>query len=290
MLSPRMSQCPGSRLWHRAWPRPMSAAKRALRRAVLAWREGRGAAPQLLQTCDACGEERWRPLDRRHGPFELDAHLPRRRADRRSADRRARRRRAGRPARGRQPPARTGSIRAPACRSSCCAATTLADEPVRWRPVREHGLPAWRCRCALARSLPVDDEFSLRVIGCPIHLRRDDDGQDFARVIDDCARCAFFVGIGYAGNDRRRIRFVVATARLRPSGARRCRRRRSTRSRVAKSSLDRNPPRAVALGILPEQERRNGCSTSTCSEISESDERAARSDVFGFSMVSWMRA
>src|SRR5450432_3521048 len=60
----------------------MSAAKRALERAVRAWRDGRGAAPQILRTCDACGEERWRPLDRRHVHFELDAHLAQgRRAD-----------------------------------------------------------------------------------------------------------------------------------------------------------------------------------------------------------------
>ena len=84
-------------------------------------------------------------------------------------------------------------------------AASLADEPQRWRTIREHGLPAWRCRCAGTRSLPVDDDFSLRVIGCPIHLRTDDGTQFYARVIEDCGRCAFFVGIGYLGNDRRRI-------------------------------------------------------------------------------------
>jgi len=83
-------------------------------------------------------------------------------------------------------------------------AATLADEPQRWRTLREHGMPAWRCRCAGTRSLPVDDDFSLRVIGCPIHLRTDGT-QYYARVIEDCGRCAFFVGIGYVGNDRRRI-------------------------------------------------------------------------------------
>jgi hypothetical protein len=80
----------------------------------------------------------------------------------------------------------------------------LAAEPTRWWSVREHGLPAWRCRCAGTRSLPVDDDFSLRVIGCPIRLRSDGD-RHYARVIDDCGRCAFFVGIGYVGGDRRRI-------------------------------------------------------------------------------------
>jgi hypothetical protein len=84
-------------------------------------------------------------------------------------------------------------------------AATLADEPHRWRTIREHGMPAWRCRCAGTRSLPVDDDFSLRVIGCPINLRTDDGQQFYARVIEDCGRCAFFVGIGYAGNDHRRI-------------------------------------------------------------------------------------
>jgi hypothetical protein len=84
-------------------------------------------------------------------------------------------------------------------------AATLADEPHRWRASRENGLPAWRCRCAGTRSLPVDDDFSLRVIGCPINLRSDDGHQFYARVIEDCGRCAFFVGIGYVGNDRRRI-------------------------------------------------------------------------------------
>jgi hypothetical protein len=111
-------------------------------------------------------------------------------------------------------------------------AATLDDEPQRWRTLREYGMPAWRCRCAGTRSLPVDDDFSLRVIGCPIHLRSDawtepgsarrspsregvgtlsgsprsnDGTQYYARVIEDCGRCAFFVGIGYVGNDRRRI-------------------------------------------------------------------------------------
>ena len=81
---------------------------------------------------------------------------------------------------------------------------TLMDEPERWRALREHGLPAWRCRCAGTRALPVDDDFSLRALGCPIQLRTDGT-QYYARVIEDCGRCAFFVGIGYLGNDRRRI-------------------------------------------------------------------------------------
>jgi hypothetical protein len=100
-------------------------------------------------------------------------------------------------------------------------AATLDDEPERWRALREHGLQAWRCRCAGTRSLPVDDDFSLRVIGCPIHLRTSEDGTFFARVIEDCGRCAFFVGIGYAGNDRRRIQlrcgFGAPPAERRPA-------------------------------------------------------------------------
>jgi hypothetical protein len=80
----------------------------------------------------------------------------------------------------------------------------LVGEPERWWTSREHGLPAWRCRCTGTRALHVDDDFSLRVIDCPIRLRSDG-GTPYARVIEDCGRCAFFVGIGYIGNDRRRI-------------------------------------------------------------------------------------
>ena len=118
-------------------------------------------------------------------------------------------------------------------------AATLADEPQRWRTLREHGMPAWRCRCAGTRSLPVDDDFSLRVIGCPIHLRTDGT-QYYARVIEDCGRCAFFVGIGYVGNDRRRIQlrcgYGAPPAERRPAVPRPW----STRISVAKSWLDRN--------------------------------------------------
>src|SRR5262249_38106161 len=80
----------------------------------------------------------------------------------------------------------------------------VGNDPLTWRTLREYNLPGWRCRCAGARSLNVDDDFSLRAIGCPIRLRHDGT-QHFARVIEDCGRCAFFVGIGYLGADRRRI-------------------------------------------------------------------------------------
>lgn len=84
-------------------------------------------------------------------------------------------------------------------------AAALDQAPGRWATLREFGLPAWRCRCVGTHSLAVDDDFSLRALGCPIHLRRDG-SQHYARVIEDCGRCAFFVGIGYVGADRRRIR------------------------------------------------------------------------------------
>ena len=182
----------------------MSSAKRTLQRVIRAWLDGDAAAPLLLRRCEVCGEKSWRPLDERIRRVTIDARLANgMRADALLTDdnggielviqleggsRLANRvdSRAGLPL-------------------IVLRAETLCDEPERWRTVREHGLPSWRCRCAGTRSLPVDDDFSLRVMDCPIHLRTTDDGQFFARVIEDCGRCAFFVGIGYAGNDRRRI-------------------------------------------------------------------------------------
>ncbi|HVZ75327.1 MAG TPA: hypothetical protein VHJ20_23275 [Polyangia bacterium] len=83
----------------------------------------------------------------------------------------------------------------------------LVADPLRWRPLRESGLSRWRCRCAQARPLPVDDAFSLRVLGCPLGLRREDapGASTYASVVHDCARCHFFVGIGYADAGRRRV-------------------------------------------------------------------------------------
>jgi hypothetical protein len=181
----------------------MSAAKRALRKVIRSWLAGKGPTPQLLRRCETCGETTWQPLDGNIRGITLDAHLP-------------------------------GGTRADAVLTGAGGSleliiqfdgksqlpnrvepragmplivlrgATLGDEPERWRTMREYGLPAWRCRCAGTRALPVNDDFSLRAIGCPINLRTDGD-QFFARVIDDCGRCAFFVGIGYAGPDRRRI-------------------------------------------------------------------------------------
>lgn len=186
----------------------MSAAKRTLRRVVQAWREGRGAAPQLLQTCDACGEERWRPLDRRHGVVEADAHLPDgRRADLTLADASGRLRLVVQLADGSRLPNRPESV--PGVPVIVLSGAALAADPLRWRPLRGSGLPRWRCRCALARPLPVDDAFSLRVIGCPLGPRRDG-GEVHASVINDCARCGFFVGIGYADAERRRVSLYCA--------------------------------------------------------------------------------
>jgi hypothetical protein len=65
-------------------------------------------------------------------------------------------------------------------------------------------MPGWRCRCTQAQALPVDDGFSLRAIGCPLKLRKDGP-EPCASVIHDCARCGFFVGIGYADQHRRRL-------------------------------------------------------------------------------------
>jgi hypothetical protein len=181
----------------------MSAAKKALRAALRAWREGLGPAPELLRVCDACGEERWRPLDRRHGHFELDVRLPNgARADLALHDRNGRVRMIVRLTDGSRLPNRPNAVDGVAVVELSGAA--LAADPLRWRPVRERNLPAWRCRCALARPLPVDDAFSLRVLGCPLNLRQEAGGAH-ASVIHDCARCSFFVGIGYADAERRRV-------------------------------------------------------------------------------------
>jgi hypothetical protein len=184
----------------------MSDAKRALRKAVQAWCGGRAEAPQILRACDACGEERWVPVDRRVSGVEVDAHLPHgRRADAILRDAAGRARLVVRLADGSRLPHRaTVADGAPLVELSGAA---LVAEPLRWRPLRDSGLPRWRCRCALARPLPVDDAFSLRVIGCPLALRREDGAAaaTYASVVHDCARCHFFVGIGYADAERRRV-------------------------------------------------------------------------------------
>jgi len=192
----------------------MSSAKRTLRRAVGDWRDGRAPAPQILRTCDACGEERWRTLDRRHARVELDAHLGEgRRADLTLRDAAGRLRLVVQLAGGSRLPNRVEAL--PGVPVVVLDAAAVMADPLRWRPVRERGLPRWRCRCALARPLPVDDAFSLRVIGCPLNLRRDATGgkSPYASVINDCARCSFFVGIGYADAQRRRVSLYCAFGR-----------------------------------------------------------------------------
>ena len=182
----------------------MSSAKRTLRRVIRSWLAGSTSAPLLLRHCEVCGEKSWRPLNDTIQGVTIDAHLPGgKRADAILTD--------GRGEVELVIQLEGGSTLANRIEPRAglplvvLRAATLDDEPHRWRTLREHGLTAWRCRCAGTRSLPVDDDFSLRVIGCPIHLRTDDGNQFYARVIEDCGRCAFFVGIGYVGNDRRRI-------------------------------------------------------------------------------------
>jgi hypothetical protein len=199
----------------------MSAAKRTLLRVVRAWLAGTGPAPQVLRHCDTCSEKAWIPLDARIARAIVDARLPNgARADLLLTD-------------------GDGAVRLvihvdggsrlanrvdPRSGLPLIAlrASSVQDDPLHWHALREFNLPGWRCRCAGARSLSVDDDFSLRALGCPIRLRRDGD-QHFARVIEDCGRCAFFVGIGYAGSDRRRIElkcgFGVPPTERRPAVA-----------------------------------------------------------------------
>ena len=182
----------------------MSSAKRTLRRVISDWLSGKTAPPLLLRHCEVCGEKAWRPLSDTVRAVSIDARLAGgKRADAVLTDDRGQielviQLEGGSKLENRVDP-RAGLPLV------VLRAASLADEPQRLRAIREHGLPVWRCRCAGTRSLPVDDDFSLRVIGCPIHLRTDDGAQFYARVIEDCGRCAFFVGIGYVGNDRRRI-------------------------------------------------------------------------------------
>jgi hypothetical protein len=216
---------------------PMSAAKRALRRALVAWSQGGGPAPQLLLTCDACGEERWRPLDRRHGQIQLDAHLPHgRRADLTLSDGGGRLRFVVQLEGGSRLPSRAEAVAGVPV--VVLDAAEVVTEPLRWRPVRGSALPRWRCRCALAKPLPVDDAFSLRVLSCPINSRRESPAQaggTSASVIHDCARCSFFVGIGYADAQRRRVSLYCAF------GA-------STRPRIGPVPAPRFPSLAVVAG------------------------------------------
>ena len=181
----------------------MSAAKRTLRRVISSWLNGDSQAPQLLRRCETCGEKCWRPLDSGIKHIELDARLANgARADVLLTDDGGDVQLVIQLDGGSRLPNRVDP-RAGLPLVVLRAATLDAD-PARWASLREFGLPAWRCRCAGTRALSVDDDFSLRALGCPIHLRHDGT-QHFARVIEDCGRCAFFVGIGYVGADRRRI-------------------------------------------------------------------------------------
>ena len=219
----------------------MSAAKRALRRALVAWGQGVGPAPQLLLTCDACGEERWRPLDRRHSRVALDAHLPHgRRADLTLSDGAGRLRFVVQLLGGSRLPSRPESV--PGVPVIVLDAGDAQADPLRWRPVRGTGLPRWRCRCSLARPLPVDDAFSLRVLACPINSRREGEAQTgaaSASVIHDCARCSFFVGIGYADPDRRRISLYCSFGAA------------ASRPRIGPAPAPRFPSLSLASGDLP---------------------------------------
>jgi len=178
-------------------------AKRTLHRVVREWLKGVGPAPQLLRHCETCGEKSWRPMDPGVKRSIVDARLPNgARADlllmdgdhgvRLAVQMDGQSRLANRV----EPRSGLPMI--------VLRGSEAGNDPLRWQTLREYNLPGWRCRCAGARSLNVDDDFSLRAIGCPIHLRHDGT-QYFARVIEDCGRCAFFVGIGYLGADRRRI-------------------------------------------------------------------------------------
>lgn len=199
----------------------MSESKRTLHRVVRAWLAGSGPAPQILRHCETCGEKSWRPLEETVRRSIVDARLPNgARADLLLTDGGhgvilAIQVEGGSRLTNRVDP-RSGlpliALRASAIQSN----------PLLWQAAREFNLPGWRCRCAGARSLNVDEDFSLRAIGCPIRLRRDGD-RHYARVIEDCGRCAFFVGIGYAGADRRRVElkcgFGVPPSERRPAVA-----------------------------------------------------------------------
>jgi hypothetical protein len=181
----------------------MSSAKRALQRVIRSWLAGTTSAPHLLRHCETCGERSWQPLPDAVRKVKIDATLPNgSRADALLMDARDNVQMViqldGRSRLANRIDARAG-LPMIVLRSAM-----LVDEPARWWTSREHGLPGWRCRCSGTRTLQVDDDFSLRVRDCPIRLRSDG-GKPYARVIEDCGRCAFFVGIGYVGTDRRRV-------------------------------------------------------------------------------------
>src|SRR5437667_3709095 len=153
----------------------MSSAKRAVRQVIRSWMQGAGPAPRILRRCDACGEEGWRPVERGIRRVEVNARLADgRRADLALYDLRGRPRLIVQLA--------SGSRLANRSEMGAGAPLLVLDggaverDALHWRPLRERGLPKWRCRCAQARALPVDDGFSLRVLGCPLNLRRHESG------------------------------------------------------------------------------------------------------------------
>jgi hypothetical protein len=202
-------------------------AKTTLSQVVRTWLSGEGPSPRIFRRCDACGEESWRSLDRAVRKVEVNAWLDDgRRADLVLRDRQGEVVLVVQLASGSRLPNRSQT--AAGAPMVVLDGQAVVADALRWRPMRERGLPAWRCRCAHARALPVDDAFSLRVIGCPLNLRRHDPGvslqgteSSYASVIHDCGRCGFFVGIGYSDPERRRVSlycsFGAATRQRRPS-------------------------------------------------------------------------
>jgi hypothetical protein len=205
----------------------MSCAKATLRQTIRAWLSGAGPTPRIFRRCDACGEESWRPVDRAARQVEVNAWLQDgRRADLVLRDQRGRVLLVIQLASGSR--LRDRSQTAAGAPLVVLDGGSVVGDALRWRPMRERGLPAWRCRCAHARALPVDDAFSLRVLGCPLNLRRheqsssfDGGAESYASVIHDCGRCGFFVGIGYSDPERRRVSlycsFGAATHQRRPT-------------------------------------------------------------------------
>ena len=114
----------------------MSSSKRTLRRVIQEWLAGHVQAPLLLRHCEVCGEKSWRPLADTVTGVTIDAHLPGgKRADAILTD-----------AQGRIElviQLEGGSKLANRIDSRgglplvVLRAATLADEPHRWRAIRE---------------------------------------------------------------------------------------------------------------------------------------------------------
>src|SRR5262245_27556536 len=126
---------------------PMSSAKRTLRKVINDWLIGSTSAPLLLRHCDVCGAKSWRPPSDQVRGVTIDARLAGgKRADAVLTDAQGGielviQLEGGSKLENRVDP-RAGMPLV------VLRAATLSDEPQRWRTLREHGLPAWRCRCA----------------------------------------------------------------------------------------------------------------------------------------------